>query len=337
MTLADAALLASLLVSLPPASRSATPVGGQLYSLLHLGGFAGYQRYYQRHSGMGRRVLEMGCGDGRIAAALCLGEMPLAVLQQQMGPEAGDLASDSPDAGHTMPLRYVGIERCGPFAAKAAQRLSTVPAATIIEADFLEPLPADLTAAFDAVVVSANTLFCTPRHEDFLERCCAALAPGGVILADVYNALPWHEDATSMLIPLHADEGEDGDAWDELSETEEDVEAPLVQVVDESGREWVCVEREPDIDAEQQTIAQAYDFTDVSHASPSLARPGSGEEGLAGERHTETLVHHYLLPEQLATLLDRCGFDVEAMEGDFTGGAFDAEESEHVVVRAKKR
>ena len=53
------------------------PVGGLLYSLIHLGGFHGDLRFYSDHSA--GRVLELGCGDGRLAAALCLdGEEPQA-------------------------------------------------------------------------------------------------------------------------------------------------------------------------------------------------------------------------------------------------------------------
>ena len=62
---------------------SGSAVSGLLYSLIHLGGFAGDISFYRTRCGDAGRVVEFGCGDGRIAAALCLGESPLTVLQQQ--------------------------------------------------------------------------------------------------------------------------------------------------------------------------------------------------------------------------------------------------------------
>ena len=56
-----------------------------------------------------------------------------------------------------------------------------------------------VAAASDAksggVVLTANTLFCDPRHAELLARCRDALAPGGALLFDVYNAAPLVERA----------------------------------------------------------------------------------------------------------------------------------------------
>ena len=58
------------------------PAGSLLYSLLHLGGFAGDLRFYSSRCSGSSRILELGCGDGRVAAAVVLGEGSLTMLQQ---------------------------------------------------------------------------------------------------------------------------------------------------------------------------------------------------------------------------------------------------------------
>jgi SAM-dependent methyltransferase len=292
------------------------PIGGLLYSLLHLGGFDGDLRFYsQRSAG---RVLEMGCGDGRIAAALCLGAAPLSVLQQQSSQEQ-PLPTDS-----SAPSAYVGIELCEPLALKARARLADAPCPTeVVEGDFLAPLPAERTSCFDTVIVSANTLFSVPRHDVLLSHCATALTPGGVLLLDVYNALLWHDSENDR-----PDESSEEGAGSEEEGSEE--ETLLVRVQDEEGTDWTVYEREPAVDSSAQTIACAYDF----HA----AAAEEGEEA-GGESATfsETLVHEYLLPEQLVRKLDANGFAIDHIYGGFDGADFDADESEHVVVVARRK
>lgn len=299
----------------------AVPVGGLLYSLLHLGGFAGDQTFYTRHSSGSHRVLELGCGDGRIAAALCLNQASPSIMQQQQQPprdaDGEDMAVFGTDESEFRPPgAYVGVELCSPFVAKAQARLASVPSAQIIEADFLEPLPAEVVGASDSVIISANTLFCTPRHTDLLAQCAAALTPGGMLLLDVYNANPWHEDASSS---------DDNDDEEEEAEEVDEVASLLVRVIDEDGLEWQCYERDPTVDATLQTITCSYEFR------------APGDDAACDDLHEETLVHHYLLPEQLVRALYNCGFEVEAIEGDFCSTTFHPEESEHVVVRARLR
>lgn len=299
--------------------------GGLLYSLLHLGGFAGDLGYYSARCAGAARVLELGCGDGRVAAALCLGERPPSVLQRAAGaaPVRARALAAPPDA-------YVGVELCEGFAAKARERLAPHGGAHVLAADFLAPLPAALAAApFDAVVVSANTLFCTPRHDALLGRCADALAPGGLLLLDVYNALPWHEEAEEGAAEVAAEGRAEGraeeapggraaaGAADAAGAGDE-----LVRVQDEEGRRWRVLEREPLVDHVAQSITCTYDF--------EAAGDGGGPL-------TEALTHHYALPEQLVRLLDGAGFEIEALDGGFGGEAFDAEESEHVVVAARRR
>ena len=244
----------------------AAPAGGLLYSLLHLSGYPGDLQFYSRHAK--QCVLELGAGDGRLAAALCDGQR-----------------------------RYVGIEIDPTLSAKAASRVAADGNAEVRTADFFVD---ELPAGVDTAILSSNVLFSTPRHAELLGRCADALAPGGVLLLDVYNALLYLQDGE----PDGAAGGDDD---------------MLVRVTDELGRDWTCFERDPTIDTERQRISQPYEFV-------------SG-----GETFQETLVHNYLLPEELSRALDDLGLTVDSTAGAFDGGAFDADESEHLVVVATKR
>ena len=180
----------------------------------------------------------------------------------------------------------------------------------MIQADFLQPLPKEWEAGFDTALISANTLFATPQHETLLSQCASALRPGGVLALDVYNALPWHVEYVELTEGQQEDaNGEDADGDASL----------LVRVEDESGREWEVYELDPRVDRAAGSITCIYDFR-------------SGEEIFR-----EHLTHHYLVPEDLVLLLDRCGFEIQELSGDFSGAGFDPEESEHVVVVATKR
>ena len=52
---------------------------------------------------------------------------------------------------------------------------------------------------------------------------------------------------------------------------------------------------------------------------------------------SQTLVHHYALPEQLEKLLEEHGFELENMYGSFDMKTFDEEESDHVIVTARRK
>ena len=290
---------------------SGAPAGSLLYSLLHLGGFAGDLRFYSSRCSGSSRILELGCGDGRVAAAVVLGEGSLTILQQHQVALEQDGAATFPleklkcemDA-----LRYLGVEMSEALAEKARSRLAPAEhCAHIVTADFHEPLG---EGDFDAAILSANTLFCTPKHELVLQRCAEALAPGGRLLLDVYNADDWHKAAQEEEAQEEALAADEADDKNDL----------LVVVEDESGAEWKVFEREPVVDAAAQTIACHYDF----------------EATADGTRFSQTVQHHYVLPEQLIHLLDGAGFAIEAIDGGFDGQPFEPSESEHLVVVARK-
>ena len=308
------------------------PVGGLLYSLIHLGGFAGDLKFYAKHTERAR-VIEFGCGDGRIAAHLNFGQPTLSILQQQLQREENmedELEeAEEPWQGcapcETAPTAYLGIELCEPLARKARERLSSAESAEVRQGDFLQPLREDAEAAFDAALVSANTLFATPDHETLLIRCSEALEPGGVLLLDVYNALLYHDEGWEEEEDQEEEDVTGGDAAQAL---EEDESSLVVQVQDEAGSMWKVYEKDPDVDVTAKRITCHYEFR-------SSDSKGTAEGGEATFR--EDLVHHYLLPEDLVLLLDRCGFEIRELHGNFDGATFDPEESEHVVVVAAKK
>ena len=266
------------------------PTTAMMYSLLHLGGFDGDLAFYSSHCRGAARVLELGAGDGRVGAEL---------------------------ATHA---EYVGVENCADFCTSARERLGE--RGTVLEADMLQPLP-EGTAPFDAVLMVANTLFCTPEHERLLQRCSEALSPGGLLLFDVYNAVPWHEEALELQGEggAAAEEGEPADATDAV---DEDL---LVKAVDATGREWNVYEREPAVDPAAQQIVCRYDFE------------SAGAGGKQVTQLSQVNVHHYSLPDELRALLDTCGFEIEATYGGFGDDPppFDGEESEHLVFAARRR
>lgn len=241
-----------------------------LYSLLHLGGFYGDLNFYTRHCATASRVLELGCGDGRVAAALCLGRWPSgSLLKLESNGLHESIPNEQQMQTHTMlhEFDYVGIDMREAFLQKARAQLLGAPA-QFLKADMLEPIPVDM-APFDAVILSANTLFCTPKHDALLTRCAQALSPSGRLLLDVYNAIPWHEDASGA----PSSQSEDGT---------EDSRDMLVRVQDESGCEWTVYELEPEVDSSTQSITCRYEF-----------------EQIGGPTKRETLVHHYILPQQV--------------------------------------
>jgi len=205
----------------------ALPTWATLYSLLHLNGFPGDTAFYRGACAGDARVLELGAGDGRVGEVLCAA------------------------AG----IEYVGVELCDEFVASATERLSPYTRARVVVGDMLtrgvggdEP--------FDAVLLTANTFFCTPEHGELLVRCREALRPGGRLLFDVYNARDWHEEALHGPREAGADDGAVEEGGEDLEEESE----VLVLARDVDGREWTVYEREPEVDAEKRVIRCTYDY-----------------------------------------------------------------------------
>mmetsp|Transcript_67058 Transcript_67058/g.111492 ORF Transcript_67058/g.111492 Transcript_67058/m.111492 type:complete len:321 (+) Transcript_67058:127-1089(+) len=277
---------------------TALPFNDLLYSMLHLGGFDGDLDFYSdncRRAGA-RRVLELGCGDGRVGAAICM---------------------------HSQ-FEYVGVELCESFAERARSRLP--PTAVVINADFLEALPKH-TVPFDVVMCCANTAFCIPRH-DLFGLCSSVLARGGILLFDVYNALSWHCDASAGA-DSSASESEDyeqlttigGSSLRDGEDDQDGQRAPLVRVYDEAGHEWTIYELDPLVDVATQRIVCEYDFVSV-HGEPT--RQTVTHHYALPEQLTATLVECGFEAQSIKLF------------GGFDECPFDPDESERLVVVARK-
>lgn len=103
------------------------------------------------------------------------------------------------------------------------------------------------------------------------------------------------------------------------------VRGALVVAVDAAEQALVLSPRstractQPDVEPGAQTIACPYEFR-------------SGDVVFS-----QTVGHHYLLPEQLVYLLDESGFAIDSLGGGFDGDTFDPAESEHVVIVAHRK
>lgn len=116
-----------------------------------------------------RRVVDLGCGDGRVLA-------PLAA------------------AGH----HVIGLDRNGVVLDRCAERLAEDAQVTLHRADFLEPWP-ELGGPVDAVCCLGNTLMTVADVDDAVTLLVTArshLAPGGCFVMD---------DSAGELWPLLAE------------------------------------------------------------------------------------------------------------------------------------
>lgn len=130
----------------------------RLYRLLHQGTPGDVEFYLTRCAGA-ERVLELGCGDGRIAIPLARAGLSVVGLEL--------------DAG------MLDAARAAREAAGVADRL------TLVQGDMADP-PVD--GPFDRVIVPYTALYClTPAD---CHRCLVAararLAPGGLLIFDAY-------------------------------------------------------------------------------------------------------------------------------------------------------
>lgn len=136
----------------------------RLYEVLHRG-TPGDLSYYRELTAKAARVLELGCGYGRVLAAL----------------------AESPRS------RLVGIDLHSGLLDRAREHLG----------ERAEVIAADMTdfevgfEGFDAVLIPYSGLWCLPSREA-MGACLACalrhLAPGGVLGFDAYCGDGWHED-----------------------------------------------------------------------------------------------------------------------------------------------
>ncbi len=139
----------------------AEPYPPELYEALHRGNPGDIGRYAEILS-TNSRVLELGCGAGRVAIAL--GKLGHRVTGLDVDPAFIDLAR------------------------ARSKSLSAAPDWVVADMrDF------SLAGAFDVVIAPFNTLYCLADLSTCLNAVAEHLAPGGRLLFDVYDVEDFHE------------------------------------------------------------------------------------------------------------------------------------------------
>jgi SAM-dependent methyltransferase len=136
-----------------------------LYELVHRG-TAGDLSYYARRCEGARRVLELGCGYGRVLAAL----------------------REDPS------LELVGLDRSAELLARARARLGDD--VLLVEGDMQD---FDLGGRrFDRILIPHSGIYCLADDDacvSCFEACARHLAPDGLLVFDAYAADQFHREA----------------------------------------------------------------------------------------------------------------------------------------------
>lgn len=144
---------------------SSEPYPADLYAALHRG-LPGDVDFYMRACSGGQTVLELGCGYGRVLAALAL-------------------------AGHEV----TGLER-DPELARRAREAVEGAGGRVVEGDMTD---FSLGTRFDRIIIPFNGLYCllSPEEVAACFRCVAAhLAPDGLFIFDGWAADAFHAEAS---------------------------------------------------------------------------------------------------------------------------------------------
>jgi len=152
----------------PPVSTTRDDdLAAALYAAVHSGTPGDVELVLRACEG-GQRVLELGCGDGRIARALAL-------------------------AGHDVIGIDIDEARLALGRARAAELPETAGARLELRHGDMRAIAIDGTV--ERVVIAHSTLYCLRSDDEvraMLRGARRALAPGGTIVIDAYAADPFH-------------------------------------------------------------------------------------------------------------------------------------------------
>lgn len=161
-----------------------------------------------------------------------------------------------------------------------------------------------LAQRFDRILIPYSAIFCMLSREDVilcLKTCAAHLAPGGRVVFDAYSADAFHLD------------------WaDDLNRLEERDRFEDLVTIEHRGQTYDVLEQ------------SSWERSDQRLEVVYLHEPRDG-----GEAIRASLVHRYILSDQIEPLLLDAGLRLEALHGDYRGGPLD-EESELLVVIARQ-
>lgn len=242
-----------------------TAYPAELYIALHRG-TPGDIEFYLRACAGAERVLELGCGYGRVLEALAR-------------------------AGH----RVVGLDRDAELGEVARRAVSPLGGRVVLA----EMTSFDLGERFDRVIIPFNGLYCLLDRDAVLrcfERIRLHLAPGGMLIFDVWSADHFHTEADPSDLP--------------------DDHLEPVGPVEAYGRTYDVFEQSV-WSRDAQRILARYTY---------VARDGSAEV-------TCNLAQRYLRSREVVELLEAAGLEPLVLHGGFDQHSYDAE-SELLIVTA---
>lgn len=295
-------------------SEAPAALRARLYSALHAGN-QGDVEFYLRACKGARKVLEYGCGSGRIA--LCLAERGHTVIGVDLDSALLQLARErqsqrEAELGHALPVEF-------------------------IEGD----MTTFSKRGCDRVLIPYSALWCligTQAKRKCLRKARASLTPGGQLVFDVYDADVMAEDDDDLddsdLEQANSDDGADRantgvttsaiepDDYEELHRIES--EGVTYRVWERNT--WDPVARLMQVDyrlvparlrksASQPPAQRAALRCDLaprrSLPSGDVSRGPKRAQVPVAAGFQLTLRHSVLWRHELAALLDECGFEVE--------------------------
>ena len=212
----------------------------------------------------------------------------------ELGSGSGRLLSTLASAKRQL----VGLELDLELLALAKRNLRALPltkkkSLRMVQADMRD---FELAQRFERVLLPYNALYCLLGKRAALACFRAArraLEPGGILALDVWNAEPFHRASARA----SADDPE-----------------PIVSLR-HAGCTWDVFER--------SRVRRAQQRLDVSYTYVPRE---------AGRARQIPIAQRYFLPAEIAELLERAGFSVEARYGDFSGRRFSARSAQLIVL-----
>ena len=240
----------------------------ELYALTHRGN-PGDVAFYRDVCRGASSVLELGSGAGRLLTALASAERELVGLELDHA------------------LLRLARRNCGALPPAKRRTLR------IVRGDMRD---FEVQQRFDRVLLPYNALYCLLGRREALSCFRAArraLAPGGILALDVWNAAPFRRH------PARATS---------------DAREPIVSLR-HAGRTWDVFER--------SRVRSARQRLDVTYSY--VPREG-------GVTRQIPIAQRYYLASELSELLRRAGFVVGARYGDFSRAPFDARSPQLIVL-----
>ncbi len=252
-----------------PSCTSTERFRAELYVALHTGTPNDVEFYREACAGTGR-VLELGCGDGRVLLALGNVSSSIEGMPALVGIDS--------DPG-MLALAAQRAQELGLRAESVDERTEHTDVVAFVRADMSD---FEVPGRFDRIILPYSGLWCLRDDEKLscLRAVRRHLTPGGKLLFDVYDADDMDEDAevTAQDEPLRDD-------YEEVATVE--VRGVRYHVFERNSY-WFS----------RRTVEATFEYRATEHA-----------EALPAEALTQVITHHYLERRALSALLGTAGFD----------------------------